>query len=190
MDAEKWQGAIIRYWEDTQEGELMNPIVRGPLSSEDVKLFIQNTSPVKSYRRFMRYLERHPLCAFKDPASNIWEGWENQLLDDKVAKSMGFPFAHENGLQRVSILSNLVTNWMGDDGFLVKFGVELCLPWIYGDTMYCKGKVAKKYEENGRHLVDLQIWGENQSGVALTAKGYATVELISKATREDERKLV
>jgi len=163
---------------------------KGPLSSEDVKLFIQNTNPVKSYRRFMQYLERHPLCAFKDPASNIWEGWENQLLDDKVAKSMGFPFAHDCGLQRVAILSNLVTNWMGDDGFLVKFGVELNLPWIYGDTMYCKGKVTRKYEENGRHLVDLQIWGENQSGVALTANGYATVELISKSARDDERKLV
>jgi acyl dehydratase len=190
VDAEKWQGAVIRYWEDAQEGELMTPIVRGPLSSEDVKLFIQNTNPVKSYRRFMQYLERHPLCAFKDPASNIWEGWENQLLDDKVAKSMGFPFAHDCGLQRVAILGNLVTNWIGDDGFLAKFGVELRLPWIYGDTMYCKGKVAKKYEENGRHLVDLQIWGENQSGVALTANGYATVELISKSARDDERKLV
>jgi len=65
---------------------------------------------------------------------------------------MGFPFAHDCGLQRVAILGNLVTNWIGDDGFLAKFGVELRLPWIYGDTMYCKGKVAKKYEENGRHL--------------------------------------
>jgi hypothetical protein len=189
IDAEVWKGAVIRYWEDTETGEVIMPIIRGPLTSEDVKLFVQATNPIKSYRRFFQYLDRHPLCAFKDPASNSWEAWENELLDDNVARSMGFPFAHENGIQRISILGNLVTNWMGDDAFLVKIGAELRLPWIYGDTMYCKGKVAKKYAEGGRHLVDLEIWCENQSGVVHTANGYATVELLSKNTSDDERRL-
>ncbi len=137
-DSETWRGSTIRYWDDTEVGEILIPIARGPLNSEDVHLFVLATNPVRSYRRFLAYLDRHPLYAFRDPASNSWEGWENQLIDDKVARKMGFPFAHASGIQRVSIMGNLVTNWMGDDAFLVKIGVELRLPWIYGDTLYCK----------------------------------------------------
>ena len=42
--------------------------------------------------------------------------------------------------QRVSCLSVLLTNWIGDDGFLWKFRAELRRFNIIGDTTWCKGK--------------------------------------------------
>jgi hypothetical protein len=42
----------------------------------------------------------------------------------------------------------------------------------------CKGVVTKKYEEDGKKLVDLDIWTENPEGQK-TTPGFATVELKS-----------
>ena len=44
---------------------------------------------------------------------------------------------------------------------------------------YIKGKVTKKYIEDGEHVVDLDIWLEIQGG-HVCAAGNATVRLISK----------
>jgi len=48
-----------------------------------------------------------------------------------------------------------------------------------GDTWQCKGKVTKKYVENGEHLVDCDIRVENGKG-EVTTPGTATVSLPSK----------
>jgi len=49
-----------------------------------------------------------------------------------------------------------------------------------GDMTWVKGNVAKKYVQEGEHLIDLDVWGENQDGVVHT-KSTVTVKLISKA---------
>jgi len=50
---------------------------------------------------------------------------------------------------------------------------------MVGDTTWCKGKVTSKYIENGEHLVECQLWAENQRG-EITAPGQATVILPSR----------
>lgn len=48
---------------------------------------------------------------------------------------------------------------------------------LMGDTTWCRGRVtAKRRDDDGRGLIDLDVWAEDQRGET-TAKGVATVEL-------------
>ena len=75
-----------------------------------------------------------------------------------------------------------MTNWMGDDAFLKRLRVEVRRFNVYGDTQFCKGRVARKYIHDGNALVDVDIWTENQRG-EITAPGTATVLLPSRDPR-------
>jgi hypothetical protein len=48
-------------------------------------------------------------------------------------------------------------------------------------TLTAKAKVTKKYEQDGRHLLDLDVWVENDEGET-TTPGRATLRLPSKAS--------
>ncbi len=56
---------------------------------------------------------------------------------------------------------------------------EVRRPNLFGDVTWCKGKVTRKYDEAGEHLVDLDVWAENHRG-EITAPGKATVALLGK----------
>ena len=123
---------------------------------------------------------RHPSAAFLDPETGSWESWEASMLRDEVAQMFGFPFAHDMGIDRISWISNLVTNWMGDHGFLRNLNVKLTLPNVYGDATWCYGMVNRSHQDRGRNLAELDLWCENQRGEQ-TAYGNATVELPTKS---------
>ena len=74
---------------------------------------------------------------------------------------------------------------MGDDGFLKSLYCEYRRFNVYGDIQFIKGKVTKKYELNGEHLVDMDAWAENQRG-EITAPGKATVILPVKVNPKSE----
>ena len=96
-----------------------------------------------------------------------------------VAEAVGVPGAYDYGPQRVSWMGTLMTNWIGDDGFLKRLRVECRRFNVYGDTQWCKGKVVRKYIHHHTPLVDVEIWAENQRG-EVTAPGFATAMLPSK----------
>ena len=76
-------------------------------------------------------------------------------------------------------LGHLMTNWIGDHGFLRNMDVQVRRFNLVGDTTWCRGKVAEKWKDGGRHLVRCEIWAEDQRG-DVTAKGTATIELPSR----------
>lgn len=79
-----------------------------------------------------------------------------------------------------SILGRLITNWMGDDGFIRKFLWRMLEHAHLGDTIIGRGKVIKKYVENGEHLVDLSLWTECLGEEQIPHAALATVRLLSK----------
>lgn len=98
------------------------------------------------------------------------------------------PFAQHDRLPGVlvhgplhgALITQVVTNWMGPTGFLKKVGWNNRGMAVAGETLVCKGKVARKYIENGERLVDCDLWNENERGQQLTI-GKATVRLESRA---------
>ena len=175
-DAEHIHGNQPRYWEDVAEQEALNPLVRGPLTSEEIIQFMGATRPSLGFKRFLQHRQRHPEAAFLDPDTGSWESWEASMLRDEVAQMFGFPFAHDAGIDRISWMSNLLTNWISDQGFLKTLNVTLMLPNVYGDATWCRGWVSRKYRLDGEHLVELTIWCDNQRGQE-TAHGSVTVAL-------------
>ena len=177
---EKARGNQTRYYEDTQIGELLDPVVRGPLSLQDVSAFLVGTGRSSAHGVLLREALRHPDHFFRNPESG--GGLEYTgigHLRDSVAEAVGVPGAYDYGPQRVSWMGTLITNWMGDDAFLKRLRVECRRFNVYGDTQWLKGKVIGKHIDQGNPLVDIEIWAENQRG-EITAPGQATVMLPSR----------
>jgi hypothetical protein len=72
-----------------------------------------------------------------------------------------------------------MTNWMGDDGFLRKATCKIRRHNPEGDMIFIKGKVKRKYIEDGRHLVEIEQEARNQDG-ELSVLGTGIVELMSR----------
>ena len=99
--------------------------------------------------------------------------------DNDFARMVGVPGAYDFGPQRVSWLCQVVTNWMGDDGFIQKFWGEVRRFNLNGDTHWLKGLVSSKRKEEGRGGVELELWGYDQREER-TIRGGATVVLPSR----------
>ena len=110
--------------------------------------------------------------------------------EDAFARTQGTDGTIVHGLLKHAWLIQLVTNWMGDDGFMKKFSCQyrgmdyprkmqtMDQP-VDGETWQCVGKVVKKYTEGNDHCIDLEIGVINGSGQT-TTPGTATVILPSK----------
>jgi len=101
------------------------------------------------------------------------EGHFNEVTGKLRGGTRSFAF----GAQSEALLSRLLTNWIGDDGFVKKLDAQTRRPWYFGDTIWVKGKVINKYVENNEHLVDIEERSENQNGI-VTESGNATVRLL------------
>ena len=63
--------------------------------------------------------------------------------------------------------------------FLRRIAARLVKFNVMGDTTWCHGRVTGKTVEVGLHLVEIDVWGENQNG-EVTVKGEARVQLPSR----------
>lgn len=180
-DKEVIRGANPRYWEDVQVGEELTPVVKGPLSVRDMNCWLMGAgSPyMKAHGIFVAYQRRHPAIGMIDSTTGQIDVPELVHMEPTRAQEIGVPGAYDYGAQRISWLGHLLTNWVGDDGFVWKLHGELRRFNIIGDTTWCKGRVTRKYVDNDDHRVDIECWGENQRG-EVTMPGWATVILPSR----------
>ncbi len=101
--------------------------------------------------------------------------------DNKFAMEMrGFPAAIVHGLQVVTYLSQLLTDWIGPNGALEKFASQVRAPTLAGDTLTMKGKVTKKYTKDSENYLECKVWGKKQDGTVVI-QGSATVTLPSRS---------
>ncbi|MFH1485821.1 MAG: MaoC family dehydratase N-terminal domain-containing protein [Chloroflexota bacterium] len=177
--AEEVRGSNPRFWEDVNVGDEMTPVVKGPLSHGDLIAFAAGALGGLAHGAALRYYRKHPAWMYRDPMTGAAEAIARVHDQSEAAQGVAVPGAYDFGCQRISWLGHLMTNWIGDDGFLKVLYGELRRFNVVGDTQWCKGKVTKKYVENGEHLVDLEIWAENQRHET-TAPGHATAILPSK----------
>jgi len=180
-EKEEIRGANPRYWEDVKEEDIVGPVVKGPLSMRDIiAATMGGGSPfMRAHKIAYKYEKRHPAIRMIDSQTGEQDVPELVHMEDSRAQEIGIPGAYDYGWQRISWLFNLITNWMGDDGFITRLYAELRLFNVVGDTTWLKGKVIRKYQEAGDYLVDIECRGENQRG-EITMPGRATVALPSR----------
>ena len=174
-------GSNIRYWDDVNEGDELPAIARGPLSLMDTMGFLVGCGRGHTHGIVLKGAVNHPGHFFRNPEAG--GGVEYTGIGhhrESAAKEVGVPGTYDYGPQRSAWMASLVTNWMGDAAFLKRVRTELRLFNTMGDTTWGKGRVARKYAEDGFPLVDLEIWAENQRGEKTVPKGTATVMLPSR----------
>ena len=176
------RGAQVRYWDDVKEGEELQPIVRGPLSLMDTMGYLVACGRGHTHGVVFKAAMKHPGHFFRNPEAG--GGLEYTGIGhhrESTAKQVGVPGTYDYGPQRTAWMATMVTNWMGDAGFLKRLRTEYRRFNVMGDATWCKGRVTRKYAKDGYPLVDIEIWGENQRG-EVTTPGVATVVLPSRST--------
>jgi acyl dehydratase len=104
------------------------------------------------------------------------QDWYPVHFDAAFARKAGHPDVFVNTGFLQAALVRVITDWMGDDGFLKRLRFEMRRMQRPGDTMVCKGKVVSTREEGGQALVELEVWAENERE-GVTTPGTATVVL-------------
>jgi acyl dehydratase len=175
------RGATPRCVEDVQVGDRLPEVVKGPLTVTSVVAFVQGWGSlyVRAHGLAFDLFDRHPALAI-DNAFGVPEPPERVHWDDALARGVGVPAAYDYGPERVAWLGHLVTNWMGDAGFLRRLNVQVRRHNLIGDTTWCRGTVAEKTAESGD--VRLELTAVNQRGET-TAVGEAVVVLPRRGAR-------
>jgi acyl dehydratase len=98
--------------------------------------------------------------------------------DDEFAKAAGMGGVFGHGMLTMGFVGQCVTDWAGA-GTVRKLGVRFAGLVRLKDVITCKGRVLDKSSKHGTHLVDLELWAQNQRGEKVVT-GKATVALPSR----------
>jgi acyl dehydratase len=172
-EAEMVRGATPRYWEDVTIGDEITPIVKGPLTVTDIITWLIGWGGLfnRAHKIALAYRQRHPAAGIPD-AYGVPDVPERVHWDADFAREVGVPGAYDYGPQRVSWFGHLMTNWIGDDGFLRVLDVQVRRFNVLGDTTWLRGLVTDKFATAGTSVVACDLWAENQRGET-TAQGKA-----------------
>ena len=162
------RGADARYWEDVEAGDELPALKKGTYSVTELFLFTHGVIGTGRSKR-----------ASLEAEGSADLGGGGRFDTEHAQKRRNMPGQFDFGPQRVCWLAQIVTDWIGDDGYLKKLNASIRHPNVVGDTNTVYGEVTKKMREGDEYLVEVQIQNLNQSGLA-TALGTATVSLPSK----------
>ena len=182
-EAEIVRGSETRYFEDVEVGEVLQAKAKGPLTETDIIVFHAGGYgfvPYEPCSNRIAYKNRQRIKAFYVKNQyGIPDTSQRVHWDSDWAKAIGNPMAYDYGVMRDCHLAHFITDWMGDDAWLVEQSSEIRKFNYAGDTTFLTGEVVAKRIEDGRCLVDIEMRGTNERG-DVTCPGRATVALPSR----------
>jgi len=180
--AEARRGDRPLYWEDVAVSEAPPPVVKGPLSIVDILAWYAAQQGAQPYGGAhgdaVRYRRRHA-DYHVNPATGAKDAAGRGHLEAATGRDVGMGGAYDIGPQRISWAQHMLTNWIGDHGFLHKLEVTVRRPNMVGDTIWWRGQVTAKAIRQGACMADLAVTAINQAGER-SAFGAATVVLPSR----------
>lgn len=134
------------YFEDVREGEELPPLLKQPDLVQVVK----------------------------------WSGatWTFVPIfyDRDLAQSRGLPDSLIPGPMKLAYLTLLLQHWAGPSALVRALRTSYRRPDTPKQPISCRGTVTRTALENGRGVVELEVWAENYRGER-TVAGAATLEL-------------
>lgn len=100
--------------------------------------------------------------------------------DKDFALNNGLPGVIVHGWLKLSFLGQMLTDWLGEKGTLEKLNASYRGVNLVHEEIFCYGKINKKYAENGRNYVRVEVWVEDPRGER-TVSGAAVVALPSRS---------
>jgi acyl dehydratase len=158
QDAEQILGNRTRYWEDVNVGDALTPVVRGPHTAMESVAWTIAAIGQNFWvsDRLFRYIHEYSNWGIWDDRLRVWRNDHDPFFE--YGRHGGY------GSQRSSWMEMLLTNWMGDEGFLWRLRTEHRLYGGYGWVYWCRAVVAKKSVERRHHCVTIEGRIENQNG--------------------------
>ena len=180
---ESRRGSEPRFWEDVAVGDVVGPMVKGPLTVTDMVCWHVGMGMglygVRALDLAARNRRRIPRFFHRDE-QNVPDVMQRVHWDPEFARKSGNPTTFDYGRMRETWLVHLCTNWMGDDAWLWKLDCEFRGFNYVGDTQWLRGTVTEKFLADGdRPAVHLDLRAESQRG-ELTTPGHATILLPSR----------
>ncbi len=180
--SEPLRGAETRWWEDVEIGEEIPAVVKGPLTGTDIVGYYAAIHGARPYggthELVYKYRARHDDYHI-NPDTGAKDSAGRGHLEQRTGVDVGMGGAYDIGPQRISWFSHMLTNWMGDDGFLRRLNVQVRRPNLIGDTQWIKGTVTGKDQIGDYSRILIDAWAVNQLGEK-TAWGTAEVFLPSR----------
>jgi acyl dehydratase len=178
---ERIQGSRPRYWQDVTEGEALPVMMKGPMTVTGFIAYAQGWGGlyIRANKLAWKQVDAHRGLGIPN-RFGIPDCPERVHWEEEFALEVGAPGAYDYGPERCSWLTHHLTNWMGDDGFLRRATCKIRRHNPEGDMMFIKGKVTRKFVENGRHLVEIEQEARNQDD-ELSVLGTGMVELPSRS---------
>jgi len=176
---EQVRGSEVRTWESVQVGDDLGTIAKGPLTLTDIITYhvaigwggYGGGSGKVAYKNRRRIPKFYPPNEYGIPDSAQRCHWE-----DAWAQHLGHPAAYDYGAMRTNWMAHLVTNWMGDDGWLWKMSAAVMKFNYLGDAHRISGSVTAVRRTASTAEVDVAIEGRNQRGIT-TCRATVTILL-------------
>ena len=184
--AETRRGSEPRWFEDVEVGDVVDPKVKGPLTTTDVVVWHlgwgMQLTPPGSFRLAWKVRQKAP-GLYPPNDLNVPDTVQRLHWEPARARELGLPTSYDYGALRETWLTHLVTDWMGDDAWLWKLECQHRRFNFIGDTSWLSGEVEDKRQvetaDGVRGEVHLAIRVTNQRGV-VTTPGTAVVLLPSR----------
>lgn len=177
------RGATPRYWEDVQVGDEIQTLTKGPIGLTDEVAFIAGGgTPIprlKAHRAALLDYAKHPAWGFRDPVTRSLEPIYAVHYNNAAAGAMGVAFPYDVGFQRQCWQIQLLSNWVGDDGWVWKLSAQYRGFVYLSDVVTLGGEVVSKEIVDDDHIVTVQTFARNQRGQDVMP-GSATVILPSR----------
>jgi acyl dehydratase len=179
-EAEEVRGSRKRYWQDVAVGEALPTMAKGPMTVTGFIAYAQGWGGlyIRANKLAWRQVSHHPGLGIPN-RFGIPDCPERVHWEQDFALMVGAPGAYDYGPERCSWLTHHLTNWMGDDGFLRKASCKIRRHNSEGDMLFIDGKVTRKFQQDGRGLVEIEQAAHNQDG-ELSILGSGVVELPSR----------
>ena len=181
---EKSRGANTYFYEDVTVGQELEPVTKGPLGLTDEIAFLSGGGApiprIAAHGAALDLYKRHPAWSFRDPSTHALEPIFAVHYNFEAAKAMGLPLQYDVGFQRQCWQIHLLTNWVGDKGWLKKAYAEYRQFVYHSDVVRITGKVTEKFiDADGDYCVKIETKATNQRGQEVMP-GYGIVALPSK----------
>ncbi len=178
-DNEEVRGADTRRWEEVAVGDPMGPIAKGPLTLTDMITYQSaigwgalggGTSKV-AYKNRRRVPKLYTPNSLGIPDTSQRCHW-----DAECAAELGHPAPYDYGQMRGNWMVHLLTNWMGDGGWIWTMSTTVERFNYVGDSHRISGVVTAVRRVGSRGEIDVDVAGVNQRGET-TCRATATLLL-------------
>ncbi len=174
---ESIRGSKPRFFEDTNVGEKLPRMVKGPMTVTGFIAYAQGWGGlyIRANKLAWKQINRHKGLGIPN-RFNIPDCPERVHWENEFATKVGAPGAYDYGPERCSWMTHHITNWIGDDGFLTSSDTKIRRHNPEGDTLFIDGVVTQKFENANDGFVEISQEAKNQDG-ELSVIGKAIAQL-------------